>query len=106
MKGNEMENGQQNLILEINQISGQAYQLAQQAFKSGHGSPELMKEAQKLNDQLDVFWSQIQESAADLQPELSRTWSDARLDVGYVLSQGELSTSTRLHYYIQNYKRD
>ena len=105
MKENGMESEQNNLVLEVNQISSRAFLLAQTAFQRGHGLPDLMKQAQQLNDQLDEFWPQIQASAADLQPELSRAWSDARLDVGFVLSHGDLSTSTRLFHYIQDHKR-
>ena len=105
MKENAMESEPNNLVLKVNQTSSQAFLLAQNAFQNGHGSPELMAQAQQLNNQLDEFWPQIQASAVDLQPELSRVWSDARLDVGYVLSQGELSTSTRLYHYLQDHKR-
>lgn len=100
-----MEHEKDKLILKVNQISNQAFRLAQQAYQVGHGSSELVAQAQELNGLLDEIWAQIQDSADDLKPELSRGWSDARLDVGYVLSHGELSTSTRLFRYIQEQKR-
>lgn len=93
-----------DLVLLVNQVSAQAFQLACQAFETGHESDDLIAQARRINDHLDDLWQVIQQAPQSDQPELSRAWSDARLDVGYVLSKGELSTSTRLFYFIQNQK--
>lgn len=92
------------LNLTVQRLSNQAFQLAQEAAQQSGDPAELKAQAQALNSQLDQLLPQIQSAPADQQPELNHAWSDARLDVGYVLSNGELSPSTRLFYFLQNLK--
>lgn len=92
------------LNLTVQRLSNQAFQLAQEAAQQSGDLVELKAQAQALNSQLDQLLPEIQSAPAVQQPELNRAWSDARLDVGYVLSDGELSPSTRLFYFLQNLK--
>jgi hypothetical protein len=78
--------------------SSEAFSLAQ-AFVTGQGQMELESRAQQLNELLDRQWASLEDQPSD-DPGVTRAWSDARLDVGYVLSQGELPTSPRLNQFI------
>ncbi len=88
----------------VHRLSNEAFRLAQQ-YASGAGEPEKLDEqARDINNRLDTLWPLIQKLEPTAQAELSQAWSDARLDADYVLSGGELSTSTRLYYYLQSMK--
>ncbi len=94
-----------NLRLTVFTLSNEAFNIAQR-FASGLGDQaELNERAKEINSQLDGLWPLIQLYPAGEQADISQSWSDARLDVDYVLSNGELSTSTRLYHFLQNLKK-
>jgi len=80
--------------------SREAFELARRAAESGDFAARA-EQARQLNDRLTELWPQIESAPTDAQAELTRAWSDARLDLGYVLSHGELDTSTRLYQVIR-----
>jgi hypothetical protein len=75
-------------------LSSQAFELAK-ASAGGAGTPAAKQSAREMNERLDQLWLRIDASPPD-DPGVTRAWSDARLDVGYVLSAGELAPSPRL----------
>jgi hypothetical protein len=83
---------------QIYTTSSEAFSLAQ-AYVTGQGRLDLESRAQQLNGLLDHLWDSLEHQPSD-DPGVSRAWSDARLDLGYVLSHGELPTSPRLYQYI------
>lgn len=87
--------------LEISKLSAEAFQLAIAAVESGDFAGQEAK-ARELNARLDETWPRIDLSPEPERSSMSREWADARLDLGYVLSNGELSTSTRLFYALQD----
>jgi hypothetical protein len=88
----------------VYQLSSEAFTLAQEAASGGGDKEAREKKARALNERLDELWPQIQAGPASADPGLNNAWSDARLDVGYVLSNGDLSPSTRLYYYLESLK--
>lgn len=88
----------------VYQLSSEAFTLAQEAASGGGDKEAREKKARELNERLDQLWPQIQSGPASADPGVNSAWSDARLDVGYVLSNGELSPSTRLFYYLESLK--
>ena len=87
-------------------VSNQAFELAQQAVQGRGDQNGRMSHARELNTRLDELLPQVQNAPANIQPTLSAAWTDARLDIGYVLSNGTLpGTSTRLHYFLEDFKR-
>jgi len=88
----------------VYQLSNEAFTLAQEAASGGGDKEAREAKARELNARLDELWPQIQAGPATYDPGLNSAWSDARLDLGYVLSNGELSTSTRLFYYLESIK--
>jgi hypothetical protein len=79
---------------DVYRLSGEAFALARRAFDSGD-LQRFVEEARAVNARLDALLAAAQAAEAT-DPGVMRAWSDARLDVGYVLSGGQLSTSTRL----------
>src|SRR5262249_32967094 len=83
---------------EVYRVSSEAFALACRAVDSGETAP-LVEAARAVNARLEALLAGAQAAeAADR--GVMRAWSDARLDVGYVLSGGQLSTSTRLAAYV------
>jgi hypothetical protein len=62
----------------------------------GDERAEAKARAKSLRDRLPDVVAAARSAAADRQPELNKTLSDARLDLGWVLSDGTLPTSARL----------
>jgi hypothetical protein len=77
---------------DVYRLSQEAFTLAKEAADRGHPE-ELQEKAGAINVRLDELLP-VAQSATD--PGVARAWSDARLDVAYVLSRGELSVSPRL----------
>lgn len=84
----------------VYRLSGSAFELAQKAAASGHPDADLEAAAREINTSLDEAWAQLQATPSS-DPGVTRAWSDARLDVGWVLSHGELSPSARLAQFLQ-----
>ena len=83
----------------VSRLSGDAFSLAQAtATRGGTAVDEV--HARELNDRLDELWPRIEAASTAVQPILSLAWTDARLDLGYVLSGGALPTSTRMHAFL------
>ena len=47
----------------------------------------------------------MSEAPVDLRPALNRVLADARLDLAYILADGNLPSSTRLHFYLSEQAR-
>jgi hypothetical protein len=88
----------------VAKASREAFELAQKAIESGH-MIEFADQARAINQRLDELLPGVQAAPAEDQPTLNHNWSDARLDVGYVLSNGQLPSSTRLYYYLEDRKK-
>jgi hypothetical protein len=83
---------------DVYRASEEAFALARRAV--GGGDPASLAEAARaVNARLDALLPAAQAAEAT-DPGVMRAWSDARLDVGYVLSGGQLSPSTRLAAHI------
>jgi hypothetical protein len=88
---------------DVYRLSNEAFALACRAIDLGDTRP-MLEAARALNSRLDELLPGAQ-SAASSDPGVMRAWSDARLDSGYVLSGGQLSTSPRLAAYVAARKR-
>ena len=86
-------------------LSNEAFELAKQAVEGTGDKEQRAKQAQDINRRLEELLPEVQAAPATDQPTLNSAWSDGRLDVGYVMSGGQLSTSTRLYYFIEDLKR-
>jgi hypothetical protein len=88
----------------VYQLSAAAFELAQEAAASQAKQNERARRAREINDFLNELVPYIQNAPLEEQEGLRTAWTDARLDVGYVLSGGELPTSTRLFHYLEGIK--
>src|SRR5215217_3612627 len=89
-----------DLGIELAKLSAAAFAMAQVATERGDFAAH-EADARALNDRLEEFRPRIEAAPATEQPALEQVWTDARLDLGYVLSAGELPTSTRMHHFLQ-----
>jgi len=91
----------QEFARELYRLSNEAFSLTQQLIDGAQDAPALESRARALNERLSELWPRT-EAAAARDPGLSRAWSDARVDVGYVLSGGDTpTTTTRVMQYLQ-----
>jgi len=82
--------------LNVYRLSNKVFGLAQQAAGAGGAErDEIERQAREFNSQLDALWTQL-EATPSSDPGVGRAWSDARLEVGWILSKGELAPSPRL----------
>src|SRR5688572_15962397 len=90
-----------DLSLEVAKLSAAAYAMAQIATERGDFAAHEAA-ARALDERLTALWPRIETADPAEQPALEQSWTDARLDLGYVLSAGELPMSTRLNTYFQD----
>jgi hypothetical protein len=83
---------------DVYRVSAEAFAIARRAVGGGDPAP-LGEAARAVNARLDALLPAAQ-AAEPADPGVMRAWSDARLDVGWVLSGGQLSPSTRLAAHI------
>jgi hypothetical protein len=88
---------------EISRLSAESFKLAQEAARGKRSWIDLEKRASEINTRLEEIWPEIEDADSGQSVLLRQAWTDARLDVGYVLSGGELATSIRLHHYLQSH---
>ena len=101
----ETGQGDSGLQRQLDQVNRRTLELAKEVA-AGTGDPEQRKsEARKLNKRLDELWPQVEAAPAGTQAALNQAWSDARLDLGYVLSDGDAPTSIRFFHYLQDIGR-
>ena len=89
-----------DLGLELAKLSAAAFAMAQIATERGDFAAH-EADARALNDRLEEIRPRIESASPAEQPALEQVWTDARLDLGYILSAGELPTSTRMHHFLQ-----
>ena len=89
----------------LDQLNRDAFGLAQAAAADTGGKASRGRRARAMNNRLDELIPFVQSAPPEDQAGLIQAWNDARLDLGYVLSGGELPTSTRLFHYLQDVKQ-
>ncbi|HEX9988458.1 MAG TPA: hypothetical protein VGE45_08280 [Chloroflexia bacterium] len=85
----------------VTAVSYDAFRLAQTAATSAGSSSALKRRAREVNTQLNELDALIEDAPTGEQAALRKAWSDARLDVGYVLSGGTLPKSSRMGLFLQ-----
>lgn len=89
-----------DLVQTITALNQAAYQLAQQAAHAGDHSSAYAAQAAALDARLADIAPRLADLALDEQAALAAAWTEARLDLDYVLSGGRQPTSIRLHHYL------
>jgi hypothetical protein len=79
---------------ETYRTSNQAFELVKRAAANAADIEALKDEARSLNERLDELWRRI-EASPPSDPGVNRAWSDARLELMHLLSDGEVPTSAR-----------
>jgi len=95
--------GENDLAHTTYRLSNEVFALAQQAVDGSGDKTERELKARELNAWLDQQFPAIRQASVR-DPGLMKAWSDARLELSYILSGGELSTSSRLAQYIAERK--
>jgi hypothetical protein len=88
---------------QIAKVSQRAFQLATGAAASDFASYQA--EMKSINEQLDILQPSLATVPESSRAETITAWTDARLEVGFVLSSGEMPMSMRLFYHLEAQKR-
>ena len=88
---------------QVAKVSQQAFQLAVAAATGDFASYQA--EMRRINEQLDILQPSFATVPESSRAETITAWTDARLEVGFVLSSGELPMSMRLFYHLEAQKR-
>lgn len=97
--------GGRNLQSILDELNSKALQLAKEAAEEKGNAQQRKEKARELNSRLDELWPQVQNAPANVQTALNQAWSDARLDLGYVMADGSGPSSIRLFHYLQDKER-
>ncbi len=84
----------------ITALNREAYALAQQVARHQAQTDQYTEQARALDQRLEAVSPLIDSAEAWEQGELAEAWTDARLDLDYILSGGSQPTSIRLHHYL------
>ena len=93
--------GTEDLERTIDQLSQEAFRLATATAANQADGQTRKGRAREIDRQLDELVSKIQAMPATEQPPLVDAWNDARLDIGFVLSDGKQPMSLRLQAHIR-----
>lgn len=88
---------------QVAKVSQQAFQLAVAAAAGDFANCQAAMKG--INEQLDAFRPSLATVPESSRAETIAAWNDARLEVGFVLSGGELPMSMRLFYHLEAQKR-
>jgi hypothetical protein len=94
----EVQRLETELLVEVHRFSNEAFDLAKN-WAAGKNREEVKEQARKLETRVPEFGKRASEAEAQLRPDLNRALSDARLDLSYILSDGQRPSSTRLLYF-------
>jgi len=82
-------------------FSLEALELAK-SFVSGEGDPAAQKaKAGELREHLPEISKQTPSAPEAERADINRALADANLDLGYVLADGKVPSSIRLHHFIE-----
>jgi hypothetical protein len=88
------------LRLIAHRFSNEALELAK-SFVSGEGDAAAQKaKAKELREHLPKISAQIPSAPEVERADINRALADANLDLGYVLADGKVPSSIRLHHFI------
>ena len=89
----------------VQRLSAQSFESAKAVAAAG-GSTESQREtARHLDGELANLWPAVDALPPNQRAEVSAAWTDARLDLDYILSAGQLPTSTRMYHYLQELRK-
>ncbi|MGH2389513.1 MAG: hypothetical protein ACRDIE_15035, partial [Chloroflexota bacterium] len=91
------------IVLTAHRFSNEAFELAKE-FVSGKNIEDVKRRAREQQQRIPRFGEWAKSAPEALRPDLNRVLSDARLDLGYILSDGKRPSSTRLHYVLRESK--
>lgn len=97
-QGAASEDADTALLIEAHRLSNAAFSLAKD-YLSGTNRDTAKQQAQELEARVPELAARMASAPAALRPDLNRALSDARLDLGYILSDGRRPTSIRLHQF-------
>lgn len=90
--------GNTDLLVAVHRFSNEVFSLAKE-FVGGKDPEDVKQRARDMEARVPGFGAQAQAADPALRADLNRALSDARLDLGYILSDGRRPSSTRLHYF-------
>jgi hypothetical protein len=94
-----------DLLGRVEGLSREAYALARAKADGGAEQGDLRNQAEAIDRELDELVPTIQAATGDEVEAIRTVWTDARSDVMWVLSDGDLPTSLRLGAYLRDRER-
>ena len=95
----------ESLSVEANRFSSEAFSLAKDFLAEGADREAIKVRAREYQVRLPELSARMAGAPAELRPALNRVLADARLDLAYILADGKLPSSTRLHFYLTEQAR-
>jgi hypothetical protein len=92
------------LQLAVHRFSNEAFSLAKE-YVTGKDPEGVKSRARDLEARVPEFGARAQTAPPEIRPDLNRVLSDARLDLAYILADGNRPSSTRLHYFLSDQKQ-
>lgn len=89
----------------VQHLSLRSFDLAKAVAGTGSSTHNQRESARHLDGELSNIWPAVDALPLDQRAEASAAWTDARLDLDYILSAGQLPTSTRLFHYLQELRK-
>ena len=95
----------ESLSIQANRFSNEVFALAKEFLADGSDQEAMKDRARDLQTRLQELGARISSAPEAERAGLNRVLADARLDLSYVLADGKVPSSTRLHFYIQEQGR-
>jgi hypothetical protein len=93
-----------DLSLEAHRFSNEAFGLAKEFVAADDGAEAIKERAREYQARLPTLTARLPQVPEAKRAAIAKTLSDARLDLSYILADGNVPSSTRLHFYLEDQK--
>jgi hypothetical protein len=95
----------QSLSVEAHRFNNEVFGLAKEFLAEGADREAIKARAREYEARLPELSARLKDAPPELRPDLNRALADARLDLAYILADGNRPSSTRLHFYLTEQAR-
>jgi len=95
----------ESLSVQANRFSNEVFALAKEFLADGSDQEAMKERAREFQARLPALSARISGAPEAERAGLNRVLADARLDLSYILADGKVPSSTRLHFYLEEQGR-